>query len=599
MVHLNGRALPEATFEELQIDTEHCGTASQSILQTNRGDYSGEPNAAIRRPAAQAARRPRMPHEIRGPKPLLPRSLKEALQLADLLSKSKLIPKGFDTPETCLVGILYGMEVGLSPIAALQRMAVIDGRPTIWGDAALALVQASGLLQSITEEVIQDPEPGDNHGHDSKSSTTQNQWRDDQGRARLNNLTAICTVRREGRSEPTIGTFSIEDAKRAGLWQKPGPWTDYPNRMLTMRARAFALRDAFPDVLAGLYIREEFVGTERRQETPLRNRSDDDAEWNAAAEQGASGAIINNTQAHADEQKQTTGKATEREQGITSGYGFTPNPHDQNARLAPDGGQAITSGYDFEKSAHGFADKCNGGQSSFARRRAPPPPPDVTEKRDQAETQSDENETQSASEDLSGEGHINAASANTACQPVAEPNPDQPSFAETGDETLDPDTLIDLLDSALCCALDLPTLEEIIDEFAARLKGLPSDAKQRAQRIIERHHKRVEDLDRSPATDLEASVAASNTDQDPALRDAEANIPPELTSDTDPLPVGLKYLLPNLGLGRIMTRDRRRKSSRHQSRQLLSWNARTRLPYFIKASSGNDIPIVDPEETEE
>ena len=136
------------------------------------------------------------------PRALLPRSLKEALQLADLIHRSKLAPKGFDTPESCLVGILYGMEVGLSPIAALQRMAIIDGRPTIWGDAALALVQASGLLISIREEIQED-------------ATQPN----------INRLTAICTVTRHGRAEPVTKTFSVEDAKRAGLWQKPGPWT--------------------------------------------------------------------------------------------------------------------------------------------------------------------------------------------------------------------------------------------------------------------------------------------------------------------------------------------------------------------------------------
>jgi hypothetical protein len=188
------------------------------------------------------------------PRALIPRSLKEALQLADLIHRSKLAPKGFDTPESCLVGILYGMEVGLSPIAALQRMAIIDGRPTIWGDAALALVQASGLLLSIREEIQEDP----------KQSIT-------------NNLTAICTVTRHGRAEQITNTFSIEDAKRAGLWQKPGPWSDYPKRMLAMRARAFALRDAFPDVLAGLYLREEIEPATIAQQTTVEGKEQNDA----------------------------------------------------------------------------------------------------------------------------------------------------------------------------------------------------------------------------------------------------------------------------------------------------------------------------------
>ena len=188
------------------------------------------------------------------PRALLPRSLKEALQLADLIHRSKLAPKGFDTPESCLVGILYGMEVGLSPIAALQRMAIIDGRPTIWGDAALALVQASGLLLSIREEIQDDPK-----------------------QTIANNLTATCTVTRHGRAEPVTKTFSVEDAKRAGLWQKPGPWSDYPKRMLAMRARAFALRDAFPDVLAGLYLREEIEPATTSQQYNMEGKEQNDA----------------------------------------------------------------------------------------------------------------------------------------------------------------------------------------------------------------------------------------------------------------------------------------------------------------------------------
>jgi hypothetical protein len=67
---------------------------------------------------------------------------------------------------------------------------------------------------------------------------------------------AVCIARRKGRQPVTI-KFSVNDAKRAGLWNKQGPWTQYPKRMLQMRARGFALRDAFPDVLKGLISAEE------------------------------------------------------------------------------------------------------------------------------------------------------------------------------------------------------------------------------------------------------------------------------------------------------------------------------------------------------
>jgi hypothetical protein len=247
MLGLNGSALPKNRIgnsedheQDLDLQEPLEGTEpSAQIKRSTRTNLSGARNLI------------RQPNSHRGPKPLLPRSLKEALQLASLLSKSKLIPKGFENPEACLLGILYGMEVGLSPIAALQRMAIIDGRPTIWGDAALALVEASGLLIKIEERIESDPIKND---HQSSTGLSQSDV--------YKSKTAICQVMRSGRSEPINRTFSIEDAKRAGLWQKPGPWTDYPDRMLMMRARAFALRDAFPDVLMGLYLKEEFEGVE-------------------------------------------------------------------------------------------------------------------------------------------------------------------------------------------------------------------------------------------------------------------------------------------------------------------------------------------------
>ena len=68
---------------------------------------------------------------------------------------------------------------------------------------------------------------------------------------------AFCEVTRAHWLKPIRRSFSVIDAKRAGLWKKEGPWLDYPKRMLQMRARAFALRDAFADVLGGLYVREE------------------------------------------------------------------------------------------------------------------------------------------------------------------------------------------------------------------------------------------------------------------------------------------------------------------------------------------------------
>ncbi len=68
---------------------------------------------------------------------------------------------------------------------------------------------------------------------------------------------ASCTVKRTGYPTAVTRTFSVDDAKKAGLWTKPGPWQTYPDRMLKMRARGFALRDTCSDCLMGLVLAEE------------------------------------------------------------------------------------------------------------------------------------------------------------------------------------------------------------------------------------------------------------------------------------------------------------------------------------------------------
>ncbi len=155
---------------------------------------------------------------------LTPQSLDEAIRFADILSKSGLVPKDYQgNPGNILIAIQWGAEIGLQPLQAMQNIASINGRPSIWGDAMLALVRGSGLLEYIKEDPT------------------------DTG--------CTCIIKRKGEDE-VVRTFSIEDAKRAGLAGKQGPWQQHPKRMMQMRARAFALRDVFPDVLRGVHMAE-------------------------------------------------------------------------------------------------------------------------------------------------------------------------------------------------------------------------------------------------------------------------------------------------------------------------------------------------------
>jgi hypothetical protein len=159
-----------------------------------------------------------------------PVTLDEAMRFSDMLAKSQMVPKAYQgKPEDVLVAIQWGRELGLAPLQALQNIACINGKPSVYGDAAMALVQASAVCDDIEEYFENEGSP---------------------------NPIAVCVAKRKGRTPVTV-RFSVEDAKRAGLWAKQGPWSAYPKRMMQMRARGFALRDAFPDVLKGLITVEE------------------------------------------------------------------------------------------------------------------------------------------------------------------------------------------------------------------------------------------------------------------------------------------------------------------------------------------------------
>ena len=155
---------------------------------------------------------------------LVPKTLDEAIRFSELLSKSKIVPESYQgKPGDILVAIQMGTDLGLKPLQCLQNIAVIKGRPAIWGDALVALVRASGQLEYIMDE--------------------------DDGKE--------CTVRCKRKGEPEIiRRFSQADAKAAGLVEKSFAWKKYPARMRFYRARAFALRDLFADALGGLILSE-------------------------------------------------------------------------------------------------------------------------------------------------------------------------------------------------------------------------------------------------------------------------------------------------------------------------------------------------------
>lgn len=155
-----------------------------------------------------------------------PRNMSEALKFCEFISRTDFVPSNFRGKSADIFCALqYGAELGMGPMQSLRCIAVVNGRASMWGDMMLGKVQGSPVYE----------------------------WHDE---SESNDKQGVCAVKRKGGKVHRV-VFTVEDAKRAGLWGKSGPWTQHPNRMLKLRARAFALRDQFADVLGGIPMAEE------------------------------------------------------------------------------------------------------------------------------------------------------------------------------------------------------------------------------------------------------------------------------------------------------------------------------------------------------
>jgi hypothetical protein len=186
------------------------------------------PSVPVNRlPSTQQAPPPNVAIQADGA--MVPKSFEELWRIAAAAAESGFAPKAFNNNKAAIfVAMAMGMEIGIRPLAAIRTIAVINGRPSLWGDAILAKAMESPNFESIEETMA----------------------------GKGDDLTATCVIKRKGQPPKTVN-FSVADAKVAKLWGKDGPWTQYPKRMLEMRARQFAIRDRFPEMLMGIISREE------------------------------------------------------------------------------------------------------------------------------------------------------------------------------------------------------------------------------------------------------------------------------------------------------------------------------------------------------
>lgn len=169
-------------------------------------------------------------------------SFDDQMRMAEVMAKSGLLPKTLDTKEKVFIALQWGVELGLSPMAAATNIAVINGKPTLSADIMHAIVRNNPEYAGA-------------------------EWK------RQDDNTAEVIVKRKNANitETFRGYYDIEMARRANLLGKDN-WKAYPARMLKHRALSFALRDAFPDVLAGLYSPDELsIDNQPSQVQPKEN----------------------------------------------------------------------------------------------------------------------------------------------------------------------------------------------------------------------------------------------------------------------------------------------------------------------------------------
>lgn len=173
-------------------------------------DLAARPVAAEIRPSAAAFE---------------PTDVREALDLARVLSKSNLVPKALATPEAVFYVIAAGRELGFSVVQSLRSLHIIDGKIVMSADLMVSQVLRSGLAE-----------------HFSLVESTDK--------------VATYETRRRGSPTPTRMSFSIEQAARAGLVGKQN-WKNHPEAMLRARAASALARAVYPDAVQGMYDPDE------------------------------------------------------------------------------------------------------------------------------------------------------------------------------------------------------------------------------------------------------------------------------------------------------------------------------------------------------
>lgn len=232
--------VPQATEPEAQPEPDASSKAPEAEAATPADPPRAEPKEA---PPPQGAQRQ--------PLPFYPTNSDEMWRYAQMLARSKLLPKAFYpkgdwNKENCRVAdvhvvLMKGHDLGLKPMQAIGNINVIDGKAEVGALLMVSLILKSGLCE---------------------------EWRLLHSDARR----AVYRTKRVGQA-PIDFEYTIEEAEQMGLPDRgkdeearaKNQWRLQPRTMLRRRCQSHLAREVYPDVTMGLYDHDELAEMRARE----------------------------------------------------------------------------------------------------------------------------------------------------------------------------------------------------------------------------------------------------------------------------------------------------------------------------------------------
>lgn len=164
----------------------------------------------------------------------------ELMRVIKMMMNGCAFPKTLDTDAKVIAAWQVAAALKIPPAVAIQNMAIIQGSVCIWGQLPKALAEATGELEDFRLILINENQVAISLENKNLDSVP---WG------------AVCQIKRKGRSTNEY-VFTMNDAIKANLDKKSGPWRDYTKIMLQRRAVSHAIKFEFPDALMGVPVAE-------------------------------------------------------------------------------------------------------------------------------------------------------------------------------------------------------------------------------------------------------------------------------------------------------------------------------------------------------